>query len=156
MFNSWQLSKEAISIENYEILISRSVFHAYPSYLCRVPFLITLNIYKDYFKGRLRWCNLMQSDYSLKLWPKTICPSSSFPWRSCYVCAPRSFWIFIIWMNWRTLQLTSFSSWCVSHVLRSIHQLVSHVLGAMHWKERLSLHYKSNCVLDKSLTVGWY
>ena len=43
--------------------------------------------------------------------------------------------------------IQSFSSWCVSHVLRSVHRLVSHVLGAVHWKERLSLHYKSNCVL---------
>ena len=78
MFNSQQLSTEAVSIENYEIRISRSVFHAYPSYLCRLSFLITLDIYKDYFKGRLRWCNLMQNDYSLKLWLETICPSSSF------------------------------------------------------------------------------
>ena len=36
---------------------------------------------------------------------------------------PRSFVIFIVWMNWRTLQPTSFSSWCVSYVL-----------GAVHWK----------------------
>ena len=114
--------------------------------LCRFYFLTTLDIYKDYFKGHKRWCNLMQNDYSLKLWTETICSSSSFSWRSCYVSAPRvlkpmSFWIFIVWMNWRTLQPTSFSSWCVSHVLESVHQLVSHVLGAMHWKERLSLHY---------------
>ena len=54
MFNSQQLSTEAVSIENYEIRISRSVFHAYPSYLCRLSFLTTLDIYKDYFKGRLR------------------------------------------------------------------------------------------------------
>ena len=61
-----------VSIENYEIQISKSVFHAYPSYLCRVSFLTILDIYKDNFKGRLRWCNLMQSDYSLKLWPEII------------------------------------------------------------------------------------
>ena len=34
------------------------------------------------------------------------------------------------------------------HVLKSMHQLVSHILGAVHWNERLSLHYKSNCVLE--------
>ena len=66
MFNSWQLSTKVVSIENHEIQISRFVFHAYPSYLCRVSFFTTLEIYKDYFKGCLRWCNLMQSDYSLK------------------------------------------------------------------------------------------
>ena len=50
--NSQQLSTEVVSIENYEIQISRSVFHTYPSYLCKVYFLTTLDIYKDYFKGR--------------------------------------------------------------------------------------------------------
>ena len=54
MYNSRQLSTEAASIENYEIQISRFVFHAYPSYLCRISFLTTLDIYKDYFKGRQR------------------------------------------------------------------------------------------------------
>ena len=84
-------STDNLSIENYEIQISRSIFHAYPSYLCKVSFFTTLNIYKDYFKGRLRWCNLMQSDYSLKLWPETICPSSSFSWTSCYFLYAKSF-----------------------------------------------------------------
>ena len=42
-----------VFIENYEIQISRSVFHAYPSYVFRFFFfLTTLDIYKDYFKGR--------------------------------------------------------------------------------------------------------
>ena len=53
MPDSRQLLTEAVSIENYEIQISRSFFHTYPSYLCRVSFLTTLKIYKDYFKGRL-------------------------------------------------------------------------------------------------------
>ena len=44
---------DTVSIVNYEIQISKSVFNAYPSYLCRVSFLTTLDIYKDYFKGRL-------------------------------------------------------------------------------------------------------
>ena len=78
MYNSRQLSTEVVSTGNYEIQIFKYVFHAYPSYLCSVSFLTILDIYKDYFKGRLRWCNLMQSDYSLKLWLETICPISSF------------------------------------------------------------------------------
>ena len=92
-FNIW--SSTAVSIENYKIQISRFIFHAYPSYLCGVSFLTTLDIYiyiyiyKDYFKGRLRWCNLMQSNYSLKLWMETICPSLSFSWRSYCVCTLR-------------------------------------------------------------------
>ena len=86
-FNIW--SSTAVSIEDYEIQISRSIFHTYLSYLYKISFLTTLDIYKDYFKDCLRWCNLMQSDYSLKLWPETIFPSSPFSWRSCYICTPR-------------------------------------------------------------------
>ena len=90
-FNIWisTNSSTVVSIENYEIQIFRSVFHAYPSYLCRVSFLVTLDIYNDYFKGRQRWCNFMQWDYSLKLWSETICPNSSYSWRSCCFCTPR-------------------------------------------------------------------
>ena len=29
------------------------------------------------------------------------------------------------WINWRTLQPTSSLSWCISHVLGSVHQLVT-------------------------------
>ena len=54
MYNSRQLSIEAVSIENYEIQIFRLIFRAYSSYLCRVSFLTTLDIYKDYFKVCLR------------------------------------------------------------------------------------------------------
>ena len=52
-------STEAVSIENYEIQISRSDFMHIQVYLCRVSFLTTLDIYKDYFKNRLK---VLQSD----------------------------------------------------------------------------------------------
>ena len=45
-------SIETVSIENYEIKISRSDYTHILEYLCRVSFLTTLNIYKDYFKSR--------------------------------------------------------------------------------------------------------
>ena len=45
-------SIEAVSIENYEIQISRSNFMRIHVHLCRVSFLTTLDIYKDYFKDR--------------------------------------------------------------------------------------------------------
>ena len=51
-----------VSIENYEIRISRSDFTYIHVYLCRVSFLITLDIYKDYFKGRLKCCKVIQLD----------------------------------------------------------------------------------------------
>ena len=47
-------SIEAIYIKNYEIQIFRSNFTHIHVYLCRVSFLTTLDIYKDYFKGRLK------------------------------------------------------------------------------------------------------
>ena len=52
-------STEAVSIENYEIQISRFDFMHIQVYLCRVSFLTTLDIYKDYFKNRLK---VLQSD----------------------------------------------------------------------------------------------
>ena len=51
MLNNY--STDTLSIENYKILIFSSVFHAYPCYVFKFSFLITLDIYKDYFKGRL-------------------------------------------------------------------------------------------------------
>ena len=48
-FNS--TSTEAVSIENYEIQISRYNFTHIHMYLHRVSFLTTLDIYTDYFKG---------------------------------------------------------------------------------------------------------
>ena len=150
-FNIWSSidSSTAVSIENYKFQIFRSIFHAYPNYVFRFYFLRTLGIFKDYFKGRQEVVALV---VICIWWLETIYPSSSFSWRSCCICTPKVLWptsflIFIVWMNWRTLQPTSFSSWCVSHVLRSLHHLVSHILGAVYWKERLSLYYKSNCVL---------
>ena len=53
---------DAVSIENYKIQISKSVFTHIQVYLCRVSFLTTLDIYKDYFKGRHMIMQLIQSD----------------------------------------------------------------------------------------------
>ena len=44
-------STQDVSVENYEIRFSRSDYMHIPMYLCRVSFLTTLDIYKDYFKG---------------------------------------------------------------------------------------------------------
>ena len=45
-------STKVVSIENYEIQISKSDFMHIRVYFCRVSFLTTLDIYNDYFKGR--------------------------------------------------------------------------------------------------------
>ena len=55
-------STKDVSIENYEIRISRSDFTHIHVYLCRVSFFITLDIYKDYFKGYLKCCKVIQLD----------------------------------------------------------------------------------------------
>ena len=49
-------STEVISVENYEIRIFRSNFTHINEYLCKISFLTTLYIYKDYFKGCLKRC----------------------------------------------------------------------------------------------------
>ena len=56
-----------------------------------LSFLITLNIYKDCFKGHHSWCKSMQKIFTSILWTKDIYPSSSFSSRSCYVCMPLGF-----------------------------------------------------------------
>ena len=50
MFKLDRSLTEAVSVENYEIRISQSDYTHILEYLCRVSFLITLDIYKDYFK----------------------------------------------------------------------------------------------------------
>ena len=42
---------KVVSIESYEIQIFKSNFTYIHMYSCRVSFLTTLDIYKDYFKG---------------------------------------------------------------------------------------------------------
>ena len=46
------ISTAAVFVKNYEIRISRYDFMHIHEYLCRVSFLTTLDIFKDYFKGR--------------------------------------------------------------------------------------------------------
>ena len=43
---------QAVFVENYEIRLFRSDYAHIPMYLCRVSFLTTIDIYKDYFKSR--------------------------------------------------------------------------------------------------------
>ena len=61
--------------------------------------------------------------------------------------------IFIVWMNWRTLQSLSFSSWWLSRVLGSA-QLVSHVLEP--YIERKDCHYRTSPIgyWGKGSTLG--
>ena len=90
-------SSTTVSIKNYEIQISRSIFHAYPSYVFRFSFLITLNIYKDYFKSHLTWCKgFIHAYYDWRqstLFHLSLEEATAFV--SHMVLWPRSFLIFI-------------------------------------------------------------
>ena len=55
-------STAIVFVKNYKIKISKSDFTHIHVYLCRVSFLTTLKIYKDYFKGRHNVCKLMKLD----------------------------------------------------------------------------------------------
>ena len=118
-------------------------------YLYKLSFLTTINTYKDYFKGYHRWCNLMQKFLTSILWLETIFPSSSFTWRNCCVCTPYGFVTKELCDLHHVDELKNFAAnillkLVVSHVLGFVHRLVSHVLGVLLWKERLSLQNKSN------------
>ena len=77
------------------------VTHIY-EYLCKVSFLTTLDIYKDYFKSCHKRCKVMQSDNICILWPeaKISLTHHSFCRSYCVftprVLWPRSFLIFIV------------------------------------------------------------
>ena len=60
-----------LSIEIYENQFFRSDFTQIWVYLFKLSFLTTLNIYKDYFKGRYSWYNLMQMFFRGILWLET-------------------------------------------------------------------------------------
>ena len=64
-------------IEIYENQIFSSDFHLIRVYMFRLSFLITLNIYKDYFKGRHSWYKWVQVD--AKVFHKHIVTKDNLP-----------------------------------------------------------------------------
>ena len=101
-WSSTASSINTLSVEVYEIQFFRVVFHPIHEYMFRSSFLITLNIYKDYFKCRqglhkLHKCRAKVLFMQIVTGDK-ICPSSSFSWRSYYVlytvgfCDQRASW----------------------------------------------------------------
>ena len=60
-----------LSIKVYEKQIFNSDFHPIRVYMFGLSFLTTLNIYKDYFKGRQRLRKCIVKLCSCKLWPET-------------------------------------------------------------------------------------
>ena len=104
-----------ISDFNYDFLRIRESVYG-PS------FLLTLDIQKDCFKSHQMvhklhkyWANSVQANCD---WRQGSWPSSSLSLEEVAVYLHRRvFWpsiflIFIVWMNWRTLQPTIFLDWC--------------------------------------------
>ena len=125
-------------------------------------FFITLDIYKDYFKGRLKWCNLMQSDYSLKLWLETICPSLSLSLVEVVVfmrqgfCNQGAFWSsFFRWAEELCSQHLSQVGVLVTYWDPYIDWLVTYLEPCI---ERRDCHYITSPIVywGKGSTVGWY
>ena len=71
-------STQAVSIENYEIRNSRSDYMHILEYLCRVSFLTTLDIYKDYFKDRHKVVAIVVT--CIRVNPFLAYHSVSLPW----------------------------------------------------------------------------
>ena len=83
---------QAISVKNYEIKLFKSDYTHILMYLCRVSFLTTLDIYKDYFKGchtYIVWPNAKSGLVHYFLW-RSYCVSTP------RVLWPKSFLIFIV------------------------------------------------------------
>ena len=89
-------------------------------YLSRISFFTTLNIYKDYFKGRHRWCKLMQLNVKVfqfihmmkikkllgykTLWHTNTTASSRERWTRAYVSGHNML---------ATTSATTFASTCI-------------------------------------------
>ena len=107
-----------VSIENYEIQIFKSDFRPMLTYLCRVSFLTTLNIYKDYFKGR----HIREYKENIcKRWPM----SYSLQKKLLRLCTLRFcnqvLFDLHCWWSEELCSQQSTSSWWVSHILGVVH-----------------------------------
>ena len=70
-------SIDTLSIKIYENQIFSFDFHPIHVYMFWLFFLTTLNIYKDYFKGRHSWCKWVQLD--AKVFHKHIVIADNLP-----------------------------------------------------------------------------
>ena len=48
-----RFSTQTVFVKNYEIRLFKSNYTHIPMYLCRVSFLTTLDIHKDYFDAKI-------------------------------------------------------------------------------------------------------
>ena len=128
---------EAVSVETYEIRISKSNFRPMLKYLYRVSFLTTLNIYKAYFKGCCVCRMCLSSLFSLKkllhLYAKGFIIKEVLDlhcWWTEEFC------------NQQPLQIAG-----VNHILGSMHHWLVTYWDSCIERKDCSLQYKSNWVL---------
>ena len=113
-----QILSIEVSIEVIGIQIYRSDFRPMLMYLCRVSFLITLDLYKTYFKGR-----------HIRKYKENICKRWPMPyslWKKLLRLCALKFCNQVLlnlhcWWSEELCSQQSSSSWCVSHVLRIMH-----------------------------------
>ena len=84
---------QAIFVKNYEIRYSRSDYTHILEYLCRVSFLTTLDMYKDYFKSRHNGCKALKKNNPCILRLETeIALVHHILYRSYCIFTPRVLW----------------------------------------------------------------
>ena len=57
---AWQLLDRQVFVKVYEVQFFKTIFHPIHEYVFGFSFLATLNIYKNYFKGRKRLRTIAQ------------------------------------------------------------------------------------------------
>ena len=142
---------QAVFVENYEIKFSRSDYMHILEYLCRVSFLTTLDIYKDYFKSRHKWCKALQKNNPCILWPETEIAQVHH-----ILC--RSYCVFTL----RVLWPMSFLIFIIDKVKNfATNNLPQVGVLVMYWDlciERRDYRYNTSPIKywGKGSTVGWY
>ena len=147
MLGSYSIDRVFIKI--YENQIFSFDFTPMHVYMFGLSFLTTLNIYKDYFKGR----HIVTGDNL---------PSSSFSSRSCCICSSQSF----VTKEFRDLhrsdELKNFAinillRLVVSHILGSVQLIGQSRTGSYALKMR-DCHYRTSLIRywGKSSTVDLY
>ena len=131
-------STQAVSVENYEIRFFRSDYTHILEYLCRVSFHTTQTYIWIILRAITKGCSVLKIESMHIVTGSRNCSSSSYSLYKLLRLYAKGFVIKELpdlhcWMNLRTLQPTFLSSWCVSHVLRSVYYWL-----VMYWSRALN------------------
>ena len=153
---------DRLSIKVYEIQFFRADFTPICEYMFGFSFLTTLNIYKDYFKGRHSWCNSIQKFFTSILWTGNICPSSSFSSKSCCICTSQGF----VTKEFRDLhRVDEPKNFAANIFFKLVSKSRTRICAlnwlVMYWESCIKMrdcHYETSPIKywGKGSTVGWY